>query len=124
MKLKNFLLLLSLGPIRTSRSYHQFPPHWKSNQRVEQQPKTVGERIRKRRTELRMFQREAALKIGVSAASLSKWECGKTTPSIKTLCEWERDQRSPSKHKGIGLFLSWVMIPLQIDASVRFRPSP
>jgi DNA-binding XRE family transcriptional regulator len=81
MQLKHILHFLSFGPFRSSRRYHPCPPHWKSNQQIATQPQTLGEKIKKHRIELRMFQREAAAKIGVSSTSLSKWECGATKPS-------------------------------------------
>jgi DNA-binding XRE family transcriptional regulator len=80
MHLKHILLFLSIRPVRVSRPYHPYPPHWKSNQRIARQPQTLGEKIKKRRIERRMFQRQAAAKIGISTASLSKWECGLTNP--------------------------------------------
>jgi transcriptional regulator with XRE-family HTH domain len=85
MQLKHIVAFLSLAPLRVSRRYHPCPPHWKSNQRTATQPQTLGEKIKKRRIELRLFQREAAAKIGVSTASLSKWECGITDPSRRMM---------------------------------------
>jgi DNA-binding XRE family transcriptional regulator len=83
MQLKHILLFLSLGPLRISHRYHPYPPHWESNQRIATHPQTLGEKIKKRRIELHMFQQEAASRIGVSIASLSKWECGVTKPSSR-----------------------------------------
>jgi DNA-binding XRE family transcriptional regulator len=81
MQIKNICLLLSLGPIHVSRPYRPFPRHWKSNQQHPAQPKTLGEQIKGYRLELGWFQREAAIKIGISSTSLSNWERGVTRPS-------------------------------------------
>ena len=60
-------LLLSLCPTKTSRSRHLFPPHWKSNQRI---PVQAG-----------MRQKEIAVKLGVSARTLSLWETDRIVPA-------------------------------------------
>ncbi|MCK9418234.1 MAG: helix-turn-helix domain-containing protein [Nitrospirae bacterium] len=46
------------------------------------QPKTLGEHIQKRRMDLGLFQRQAADKMGVSAASICSWERG-TEPELR-----------------------------------------
>jgi len=81
IQLKNIRLLLSLCPFHISRARHQFPPHWKSNQRVPAQPTTLGDQIKKHRLELHWLQTDVASKIGISSASVSNWERGITTPS-------------------------------------------
>lgn len=48
---------------------------------IPKEPKTIGEFLRKRRLELGIFQSEAALKLGVSTVTLSRWECGKVYPT-------------------------------------------
>jgi transcriptional regulator with XRE-family HTH domain len=48
-------------------------------------PVTVGDHIRKRRLELRLLQREAAERIGVTACSVFNWENGVSTPDFRKL---------------------------------------
>jgi len=81
IQLKNIRLLLSLCPFHISRPRHQFPPHWKSNQRVPTQPTTLGDQIKKHRLELHWLQTDVAAKIGISSTSVSNWERGITSPS-------------------------------------------
>jgi transcriptional regulator with XRE-family HTH domain len=78
--LKNIRLFLSLFPAHISLPYHPKPRHWKSNQSVPAVPKTDGERIKKHRLELGLFQRDAAARIGISCVTLSDWERGITIP--------------------------------------------
>jgi transcriptional regulator with XRE-family HTH domain len=47
--------------------------------------KTLGDHIRKRRLELRLFQREAARLIGVSKKTLENWETKRTNPDLRAL---------------------------------------
>src|SRR5665213_1441181 len=103
MQLKHILRLLSLGPVRVSRPYRRPPLHWKSNQLVAAHPQTLGEKIKKRRIELCMFQREAAAKIGISSTSLSNWECGITDPSrrmAKSIQKFLTDATAPVLKRG------------------------
>jgi transcriptional regulator with XRE-family HTH domain len=81
INLKNIRILLSLGPVHTSTPRHLFPPHWKSNQRIPVNPKTIGENIRRYRLELYWLQIDVAKKIGISSKSVSNWERGITSPS-------------------------------------------
>lgn len=43
-------------------------------------PKTLGEHLKKRRRELRLIQREAGERMGVSAETVAHWEKDKTEP--------------------------------------------
>jgi transcriptional regulator with XRE-family HTH domain len=79
--LKNIRILLFLGRVHTSTPRHQFPPHWKSNQRAPANPKTIGEQIKRHRLELHWLQTDVAKKIGISSASVGNWERGITSPS-------------------------------------------
>ncbi|MBU6399313.1 MAG: helix-turn-helix domain-containing protein [Verrucomicrobia bacterium] len=45
------------------------------------QPATIGGHLRKRRLQLRIFQAEAARRLGVSTVTLSRWECDKVQPT-------------------------------------------
>ena len=48
---------------------------------VPKEPTTVGGHLRKRRLQLKLFQPEAARRLGVSMVSLSRWECDKVYPT-------------------------------------------
>lgn len=79
LHLKNILLLLSFCPVQISRPRRPYPRHWKLNQRIPLQPRTLGEQIKKHRLELHWLQSSVAAKIGTSSASVSNWERGITT---------------------------------------------
>jgi transcriptional regulator with XRE-family HTH domain len=81
INLKNLRILLSLGPIHTITPRNVFPPHWKSNQRIPANPKTIGEKIKKHRLNHHWLQRDVAKNIGVSSTSVSNWERGIKSPS-------------------------------------------
>jgi DNA-binding XRE family transcriptional regulator len=49
---------------------------------VVRNPKTLGDRIRKRRLELGFLQREVATQIGVSEDCINYWENGRSEPHI------------------------------------------
>ena len=44
---------------------------------------TPGDHIRKRRLELRLFQREAGQRMSVSSFTVANWEKGRTEPTIR-----------------------------------------
>jgi DNA-binding transcriptional regulator YiaG len=44
-------------------------------------PNTIGAHLRRRRLQLKIFQREAARRLGVSMRTLSRWECDKVYPT-------------------------------------------
>jgi transcriptional regulator with XRE-family HTH domain len=46
--------------------------------------KYLGDHIRKRRLDLQFLQREVAIKIGVSEATIYNWENSNTTPSLSS----------------------------------------
>lgn len=46
------------------------------------EPKTLGEHIRKRRLTLKLDQRQAAARLGVTVATVSNWEGGRAYPAI------------------------------------------
>lgn len=48
---------------------------------VPKEPTTIGGHLRRRRLELRIFQAEAARRLGVSTVALSRWECDKDHPA-------------------------------------------
>src|ERR1022692_784384 len=81
LQLQNMLLFLSLSPVHISRARLPYPRHWKSNQQIPLQPKTLGEEIKKHRLELHWLQADVAAKIGISSTSVSNWERGITSPS-------------------------------------------
>ena len=45
--------------------------------------RTIGDHVRKRRLDLGLLQREAALRIGVDKTTVFNWEAGRTTPSLR-----------------------------------------
>jgi hypothetical protein len=49
---------------------------------VPKEPTTVGGHLRRRRLQLRIYQPEAARRLGVSMVSLSRWECDKGEVSM------------------------------------------
>lgn len=48
-----------------------------------QLPKHIGEHIRKRRLDLRLWQREVAEQMGVSVFTVINWELGETSPPVR-----------------------------------------
>src|SRR5580704_14810645 len=80
MQINNILLFLSLCPVQISHQFRPKPRYWKSSQHIPIVPQTLGEKIKKHRLELGLFQRDAAAKIGISSATLSNWERGVITP--------------------------------------------
>jgi DNA-binding XRE family transcriptional regulator len=48
---------------------------------VPKEPTTIGGHLRRRRLQLKIFQLEAARRLGVSTVSLSRWECDKVFPT-------------------------------------------
>jgi transcriptional regulator with XRE-family HTH domain len=49
------------------------------------EPRTLGEHVRKRRLELRLTQKQAADRLGVSAWTVLNWEKGNTEPPIESM---------------------------------------
>jgi transcriptional regulator with XRE-family HTH domain len=49
------------------------------------EPQTLGEHIKKRRLTLKLYQREAAGRLGVDPFTVLNWEKGKTEPPIKAI---------------------------------------
>jgi DNA-binding transcriptional regulator YiaG len=50
---------------------------------VPKEPTTIGGHFRRRRLQLRIFQPEAARRLGVSTVSLSRWEYDKVYPTAQ-----------------------------------------
>jgi len=71
-------------------------------------PVTVGDHIRKRRLELRLLQREAAERIGVTECSVYNWENGVSSPDFRKL-------------PGIIKFLGYNPIPEPTGAAERWE---
>ncbi len=46
------------------------------------EPETLGEHIRRRREELKLYQRELAERLGVDHLTVHNWETGKTRPGV------------------------------------------
>src|SRR5678810_1239797 len=56
-------------------------PLWTRSMAASKQPETIGEHLRKKRFDLGIRQTQAALRLGVSAATLSHWECNRIIPT-------------------------------------------
>jgi DNA-binding transcriptional regulator YiaG len=65
--------------MRISRDKY-LPSHNRGIQ-VPKEPTTIGGHLRRRRLQLKIFQPEAARRLGVSTVSLSRWECDKVFPT-------------------------------------------
>jgi DNA-binding XRE family transcriptional regulator len=48
-------------------------------------PKTLGEKIRKHRIDLALFQKDVAKLVGVSTYTVTYWEKDRVKPSLKNL---------------------------------------
>ena len=68
------------------RKYLKLPPKpvltFAQSQEPLNQPKTIGECLRKRRLELKLCLAEAAPRMGVSVPTLGLWELGKVFPKL------------------------------------------
>jgi len=56
------------------------PDYWITTQAAVTEPKTLGERIRNRRLELHLLQKELAAQFGCNIESLKNWERGVYQP--------------------------------------------
>jgi DNA-binding XRE family transcriptional regulator len=56
-------------------------PVWTRSFPIKKEPTTLGEHLKKKRFLAGIRQSEAALKLGVSARSLSLWECDRLFPT-------------------------------------------
>ena len=54
---------------------------WNSAQVVPNEPKTLGERLKKRRLELHLFQKDVAKLLGTHTATIQNWERGVYEPT-------------------------------------------
>lgn len=59
----------------------KYPPAENRGIAVPKAPTTIGGHLRRRRLQLRIFQPEAARRLGVTTVSLSRWECDKVFPT-------------------------------------------
>ncbi len=46
-------------------------------------PGRFGEHLKKRRYDMRLWQKDVALRLGLNASTLGNWEKGKTTPAVR-----------------------------------------
>jgi transcriptional regulator with XRE-family HTH domain len=58
-----------------------FIPSHNRGIRIAQEPKTIGEHLRRRRAQLKLHQRQAAQRLHVSTVTLSRWERDHTYPT-------------------------------------------
>lgn len=73
-----------------------------------EEPKTLGEHLKKRRKELGLLQREAGERIGVSADTVANWEKCKTKPV-------------PAQFKPLMDFLGYDPMPAATTLAERFE---
>jgi DNA-binding XRE family transcriptional regulator len=52
-------------------------------------PKTLGDRIKKKRMDMGLFQKDVARIIGVSTDTITNWEKGWTEPGRRNICKIE-----------------------------------
>jgi transcriptional regulator with XRE-family HTH domain len=113
-QLEKIRRLLSLRPVKITVPREIYPPHWKSTQSRTSSPKSIGDKIRNRRLELRWLQADVARKFEVTSVSISNWERGTTTPPSRMmrkiqdfLCDTtvqvakDRDHRRGYRARGI-----------------------
>jgi DNA-binding transcriptional regulator YiaG len=79
--IRNIRLMLAAGPIHSKVHRTPHPPFWRSNQRLPNEPRSVGKQIKMRRLEFHIFQAEVAKAFGVSPVCVSRWERGVSEPS-------------------------------------------
>jgi len=53
-------------------------------------PRTLGERIKKKRMDMGLFQKDVARIIGISTDTVTNWEKDRTKPSLKNLSKIEQ----------------------------------
>ena len=63
------------------------PGNFITTQDYPKHPKTYGERVKKRRLDLRMIRRRVAFLLGVHTLSVANWEQGKHLPSVQNRCK-------------------------------------
>lgn len=67
-------------------------------------PQTLAERLRKRRHELGLLQRQAAALLGVAETSYYAWERGRNQPSVRYLArllEWAESPLDDWRDRGL-----------------------
>jgi DNA-binding XRE family transcriptional regulator len=62
-----------------------YPNLWKCTQAASQEPKTLGEHIRKCRLERHLLQTELAKRLGVNRVSVQNWERGVYEPNANVI---------------------------------------
>lgn len=68
--------------VRIRARYTGKSDYWKAISNYPESPRFLGEHVRKRRLDLGLGQREAAIQIGVHVETLKLWEGGKLKPAI------------------------------------------
>jgi len=83
-------------------------PVWMRSFPIAKEPATLGQHLKKNRFMTGMRQKEAAAKLGVSARTLSLWECDRIVPAWafqpRLIAYWGHDPFAgliPGKAKGI-----------------------
>ena len=57
----------------------------KKPSRIPQNPKTIGDHIKKRRLELGLYQRQVAEVIGIDESTITNWEKNRTIPTLRCI---------------------------------------
>ena len=47
--------------------------------------RTPGDHVKRRRLEIGLYQRDVAIQLAVSEATVHNWECGKSSPATRTI---------------------------------------
>lgn len=74
---RNFLTKPKLRIVVKRPKYH--------SEGYPEKPKTIGERVKKKRMDMGLFQKDVARIIGVSTDTVTYWEKGRVKPSKKNL---------------------------------------
>ena len=91
--------MLPFSERTVSISRDKYLPATNRGIQVPKEPTTVGGHLRRRRLQLKIFQPEAARRLGVSLVTLSRWECDKMFPTTP-------HQRQILKYLGYNPFTS------------------
>ena len=57
----------------------------KKPSRIPQNPKTIGDHIKKRRLELGLYQRQVSTIIGVDESTVTNWERNRSNPTLRSM---------------------------------------
>jgi DNA-binding transcriptional regulator YiaG len=93
---------LHICEIRITISRPSYPYRWKCTQVVPTEPKTIGDRLKKHRLMLHLFQADLAREFGVTVDSIRNWEHNLYPPSehhISRILNWISKTSPETKDK-------------------------